>query len=88
MLNDFYKYNNENNNFQEDYFWGVVCKRKFSWFKVPTPEKAMQFSFEVNPEKLFSLNGNRLPFGCHAWEEVSKPQFWKPIIESYGYRIK
>ena len=27
-----------------------------------------------------------LPFGCHAWQKVDY-QYWKPIIESYGYDL-
>ena len=33
----------------------------------PHWKKALEFSFEQNPDKSFEFNGGRLPFGCHAW---------------------
>lgn len=71
---------------QEDYFWGVFCSEKFDWFKVPTPELALGFSFEVMPRKMYELNDSKLPMGCHAWEKYDV-RFWKPFIEQYGYEV-
>jgi hypothetical protein len=76
LLNDFYK---QQEQFQEDYFWGVICSEKFSWYKVPTPEVALKFSFEVAPRIMYELNNCQLPTGCHAWDEYD-PQFWKPFM--------
>lgn len=75
-FNDFFKLRVQ---FQEDYFWGVVCADKFDWYKVPVPEHALKFSFEVAPRLMYSLNNNELPTGCHAWDEYD-PEFWKPFI--------
>jgi hypothetical protein len=76
LLNDFHLYRQFH---QEDYFWGVVCKDNFSWYKVPTPQEALSFGFEVAPSKMYALNQRSLPMGCHAWEK-HEPAFWKPII--------
>jgi hypothetical protein len=65
----------------EDFFWGMEVPKHMACFKVAPPEIALQFSFEVAPEYLFGLNGNRLPFGCHAWEKYGRA-FWKKFIPS------
>jgi hypothetical protein len=53
---------------------------------IPSPEVALKFSFEVNPSILYSMNGEELPFGCHAWNRY-EPEFWKPILKDFGYII-
>ena len=74
--NDFYRYRKFH---QEDYFWGVVCSEKFSWYKVPTPQKALAFAFESAPSRMYVFNHQQLPMGCHAWEK-HEPEFWLPFI--------
>ncbi len=82
-LNDF---NHKDKSRQEDYFWGIICKEKFSWFRVPEPQQAIHFSFEVLPSQMFAKNGYKLPMGCHAWHKYEL-SFWKPFIENEGYTI-
>jgi len=62
--NTFNRFNDYDRN--EDFFWGVIVKKKFKWFNVPGMVTAAKFSFEVNAAKLFDLIGQDLPFGCHA----------------------
>lgn len=53
---------------------------------IPNVMTALQFSFDKSPEYLYQLNGNKLPFGCHAWyrndsvytEDVKR--FWGQFI--------
>jgi len=71
----------------EDLFWAEVIPEKFNFFKVPDPSISIKFSFEVNPQILYSLNGNQLPFGCHAWWRYNFA-FWKPHIENCGYSFE
>lgn len=59
----------------EDLFWGLIAPKNFPWFKVAPVDEARKFSFECNPRKLFELNGNQLPFGCHGWQKY-EPEFW------------
>jgi hypothetical protein len=66
LLNDFSE--------DEDIFWGLIAPKSFSWFKVASVDGARKFSFECNPRKLFELNANQLPFGCHAWQKYD-PEF-------------
>lgn len=70
----------------EDLFWAREVPKVFAGFRVPTPEEATGFSFEVNPEVLYQLNHQQLPFGCHAWWRYDFG-FWKKHIESYGYAL-
>lgn len=53
--------------------WGIDTN-------IPGQEEAMQFSFEVHPELLYSETGGRLPFGCHAFMKWSYASFWSRFI--------
>jgi len=66
----------------EDIFWGLIAPRNFSWFKVAPVDAARKFSFEYNPRRLFELNQNQLPFGCHAWNRID-PDFWEIYIAGF-----
>jgi len=70
----------------EDFFWTSVGKKLIPGFKIPDVPTALKFAFEEFPEKCYELNGNQLPFGCHAWEKYN-PQFWAPHFKKYGYDI-
>ncbi|MEO6917076.1 MAG: DUF5672 family protein [Chitinophagaceae bacterium] len=71
----------------EDQFWCLVASRNFSWFKIPGYREALDFAFEMQPRRMFAVNDNRLPFGCHAWWKYDL-EFWKPFINEYGYELK
>ena len=71
----------------EDLFWAEVVPENFPSFKVPHALEAMKFSFEVNPEILFEMNEQKLPFGCHAWWKYNLG-FWVPHLNKFGYNIK
>ncbi|GAA0558649.1 hypothetical protein GCM10009415_45790 [Chitinophaga japonensis] len=68
-----------NGYFNEDMILTQVVPALFPVFKVAPPEVAAAFSFEVNPERLYRLNRNRLPLGCHAWTKFSA--FWQEHIK-------
>lgn len=63
----------------EDYYWCKKIGLVFNDFRVAPPEVSRKFSFEVNPRSLFAMNGNELPFGCHAWERY-ETDFWTNFI--------
>ena len=69
------KYSNE----PEDFFICYRLKSKFSKLNIAPIEQAIKFSFEVNPEILFQINNETLPFGCHAWWRYNI-EFWRPYI--------
>lgn len=54
--------------------------------KIADITTAMRFSMECQPARLFEMNNNNLPFGCHAWPKYDI-EFWKPFIISAGYEL-
>lgn len=82
----FGKYNTMNHyikrHVNEDMIYGswATC----SWGNhaiIPTVEEATSFSFEVHPEMLYHQNGNKLPFGCHAFAKWNYESFWSKYIK-------
>lgn len=73
-------------NWHEDVFWTTVAARIIPGFKVPDVKTALKFAFEELPEKCYEMNGNNLPFGCHAWEKYNT-EFWVSHFAKYGYDI-
>ena len=66
--------------YNEDDFWsGVLDNSNYAMSK-PNPSEALRFSFERFPKELFALNGDSLPFGCHAWKKYQYEEFWKEYI--------
>lgn len=48
-------------------------------FSIAPLDVALQFGFECVPRYCYELNGNKLPFGCHAWERYDR-EFWEQFI--------
>lgn len=65
--------------FNEDGFWSLEAAKYFPGFKMPDFLTALKFSFEKLPQKSFELNGNKLPFACHAWARYDR-NFWLPYL--------
>lgn len=82
LLNDYYE---EAQSYKgpEDFFFSYHDSRNF---RVAPVKQALKFAFELKNKRCFLLNKQKLPFGCHAWERYNI-EFWKPYIESYGYKI-
>lgn len=55
--------------------------RNNAGFNVAPVCKSMYFSFEVLPERLYSLTGGVLPFACHGYDKYGG-QFWKRFIDA------
>lgn len=66
--------------YNEDLFW---ASREDS-FRVAPKEIAWQFAFERPVKTLYQLNGEQLPFGCHAWMKYDL-DFFRPYIARDGY---
>jgi hypothetical protein len=69
----------------EDFFWSSIAHRLLWGFRIPNVEEASLFAVEENPSSIIYNNGNKLPFGCHAWEKY-EPEFWRIHIEGLGYK--
>lgn len=65
--------------FNEDGFWSFEAPKYDKNYKVASLQKALQFSFEKDPEKCFKLNKNQLPFGCHDWTRYNR-NFWTQYL--------
>lgn len=65
----------------EDAFWSVFLHDTRCPLNIPKCEESLFFSFEKSPKYLFELSGERLPFGCHAWEKYQYDIFWKKYIK-------
>ena len=64
----------------EDIFFALILPQISPQFKSAKFNEAIPFAFEAMPEKLFKMNGDKLPFGCHGWYKYSK-EFWKNFIK-------
>ena len=72
LLTRFYRYN-------EDVFWSIFVPAIFKSYRKPTMLEALSFAFEYNPRECCARIGNKLPFGCHAWERTDR-EFWDQYI--------
>lgn len=65
----------------EDMVFSIFAKH--SWFRATLPnfKLALKFAFEVHPGYLYQLNGERLPFCCHAYEKYEYTTFWNQYIK-------
>ena len=78
-----YKNTQINLNVNEDLFWGLFVAPICPFFKVPAPLEAVSFAFEAYPQHSYELNGQRLPFGCHAWTRYD-PMFWQTTLAHHS----
>lgn len=56
----------------EDIFWGLLVPRVFSWFTVPRPSLAAQFSLETDLPEALDLYQISSPLGIHAWSKYHR----------------
>lgn len=70
----------------EDAFWGILAPDNCDFFLVPAPDEASRFAFESEPEFLYQLNHQTLPFGCHAWERYGI-NFWRETLKTHGFTL-
>lgn len=82
------RYRNADGNYlyAEDVFWGCEVNRYRRNIKIPPYRKALSFAFDINPSLCYELNGEKLPFGCHAWYRY-EIDFWRPFIQKEGFSV-
>jgi hypothetical protein len=80
---EFYK---SNFSINEDLFISNFFPCIFPDFRIPDPDLAKFFAFEINPAYLFHSCNQQLPFGCHGWYKY-EPDFWWPIVSRLGYQL-
>ena len=59
----------------EDVFWCGYAAFFEPSYKIASTKKALEFSFECEPEFCFKKNNEKLPFGTHKWYQYDK-DFW------------
>lgn len=62
----------------EDLFFGFASTLSRR-FRIPNLMMSAYFSHETEPEYLYRLIGNQIPFGCHA-HELHAPLHWQNIL--------
>jgi hypothetical protein len=62
----------------EDLFFGFASTLS-KQFRTPNLMVSACFSHETEPEFLYKLIGNQIPFGCHA-HELHEPQHWQRLL--------
>ena len=71
----------------EDMLFSLASTRLIPFkplIKLPDWSTALDFAFEKSPAASYILNGNRLPFGCHAWQRYD-PGFWETFMGQHPY---
>ncbi len=63
----------------DDLFFAERASHYYPDFKLAPLDEALKFGFEAVPKYCYEINGNKLPFGCHAWERYDR-QFWEPYL--------
>jgi hypothetical protein len=66
--------NNEDGFFK---YWGNIL---YPAFRLPSDENALHFSIEESPKESLEQLGNKLPFGCHAFEKYDW-ETWQQFIK-------
>ena len=68
-------------------FFGYCGVRDDCDFNVAPINIAYKFSAEYNPPRVVKKNGNKLPFGCHAWH-YQNPEFYVKVFQQFGYDLR
>lgn len=63
----------------EDLYFTSLLARLDRRLRVADFATALRFAFEFQPRRCFELNGNALPFGCHAFARYDF-DFWRQHI--------
>jgi hypothetical protein len=63
----FFSFRTRYYNGNEDIFMAHFLGSFNPFFRIADTKTALQFGFDAHPESAFTMNGGKLPFGCHAW---------------------
>ncbi len=64
----------------EDVFFSVLVNLYHKQLAIAPYSEGIAFAFEMYPQKAYRLNGNRLPFGCHDFDDW-ETDFWQAVLE-------
>ena len=74
-------------NKNEDFVLSYLGRMFPTQFKVAPVRTASQFSIEHSCEYYCRKNQNVLPFGCHAWHNLSR-DFYIKVFSEFGYDLE
>ena len=66
-------------NRNDDLFIADRAMHYYPDFKIAPADVALRFGFECVPRYCYELTGQKLPFGCHAWERYDR-EFWEQFL--------
>lgn len=69
----------KNYTLNEDLFWSDRARLFNPGFTIAPISDALLFSFDRHPRICFEMNGEKLPFGAHAWSKWDRA-FWEPHL--------
>lgn len=67
----------------EDVFFACFAVFFAEAWRMPSAAESAGFGFDRCPKTAYEINGNRIPFGCHAWERYDKA-FIEELLEKKG----
>jgi len=70
-----------------DFFWSFTVPKLDQTFRIPDPETAVQFAWEVLPSRCMEMCRGSLPFGIHAWTTYDY-EFLMPHLLSAGVDLQ
>ena len=70
--------------FHEDIFWSVEPSKRGFPHRTPRAGEALDFSFDINPDRLYALAGGPLPMAAHGWYKGRHLRFWAPHVAATG----
>lgn len=70
-------------NVHEDVYFAFFAVFFVEAWRMPSPAESAGFGFDRCPKTVYAINGNKIPFGCHAWEKYDK-KFIEKLLEEKG----
>lgn len=67
----------------EDAYFAFFAAFFMENWSMPTAGESADFGFDRCPKTAYAINGNKIPFGCHAWEKYDKA-FIEELLEKKG----
>jgi len=73
--------NLSSNMFGEDHIFTYMFQYGIKLnINLPNFIEANKFSWEIQPQISYTINGGKLPFGCHAYNKIMDKSFWDDFI--------
>jgi Protein of unknown function (DUF5672) len=64
----------------EDNFLSLVAPELYPDMRIPDDREAVDFCIDRRPQLALKINGGRLPFACHGFNQRNARRFCQPIL--------